>query len=114
MNLAQVKAHLLAGLARQVAASGDEQLAALAEELAGYPPHGAHDPARDAGGVIVPLQVRLPDGGVLSMLSTITVFGTPVDITLSELALETFFPADEASAQVLRHLGDGQAGAGAG
>ena len=62
------------------------------------------------GGVIVPLQVRMPDGGVLSFISTTTVFGTPVDITLSELALETFFPADEATAQALRRLGDGRGG----
>jgi hypothetical protein len=43
------------------------------------------------------------------LISTTTVFGTPVDITLSELALETFFPADAATAQLLRRLGDGQA-----
>ena len=53
----------------------------------------------------MPLQFRTP-AGVLSLLSTITVFGTPVDITLAELALETFFPADEASAQILRRLAD--------
>jgi hypothetical protein len=94
-----------------VAASGDTVLAALADELAAYPPHDGHDPVHDAGGVIVPLQVRMPGGGTLQMISTTTVFGTPVDITLSELALETFFPADEASAEVLRRLGDGQNGA---
>jgi hypothetical protein len=49
--------------------------------------------------------------GVLSFIGTTTVFGTPVDITLSELALETFFPADARTADVLRRLGDGQAGA---
>jgi transcriptional regulator with XRE-family HTH domain len=138
VNLAQWKAHVLARLAQQVAASGDTVLAALAGELAGYPPHapraaapkgrdpsrrdGAepqgspmhHDPMRDAGGVVVPLSVRAPGGGVLSMISTTTVFGTPVDITLSELALETFFPADEATAQALRRLGDGQDSAQAG
>jgi len=111
VNLAQWKAHVLARLAQQVAASGDAVLAALAEELAGYPPHEPHDPVQEAGGVVVPLSVRLPGGAVLSMISTTTVFGTPVDITLSELALETFFPADEASAQILRHLGDGQGAA---
>jgi hypothetical protein len=68
----------------------------------------------DAGGVAVPLQVRSPGGGVLSFISTTTVFGTPVDITLAELALETFFPADAATANALRHLGDGQAAASGG
>ena len=44
------------------------------------------------------------DGGILSFISTTTVFGTPVDITLSELALEAFFPADSATAEALRRL----------
>lgn len=42
--------------------------------------------------------------GVLSLISTITVFGTPNDVTLAELALETFFPADAFSAEYLRNL----------
>jgi hypothetical protein len=42
------------------------------------------------------------DAGVLSFFSTTTIFGTPVDITLSEIALESFFPADAATAQALR------------
>lgn len=108
VNLLQWRHHLLSRLQQQVDASGDATLAALAEELAGYPlPPGtdatqlpAHAPA-----VAMPLQFRTP-AGVLSLLSTITVFGTPVDITLAELALETFFPADEASAQILRRLAD--------
>ncbi len=106
VNLLQWRHHLLSRLRQQVEASGDATLAALAEELASYPlPPGtdsadlpAHAPA-----VVMPLQFRTP-AGVLSLLSTITVFGTPVDITLAELALETFFPADEASAQILRGL----------
>ena len=53
--------------------------------------------------MIVPLQISSP-AGVLSLLSTTTVFGTPVDITLSELALETFFPADAATGEALRGL----------
>jgi hypothetical protein len=51
--------------------------------------------------VVVPLRLTTDDG-VLSFISTTTVFGTPVDITLSELALETFFPADAATADALR------------
>jgi len=57
--------------------------------------------ASDGAGVFVPLQLAT-DAGVLSFLSTTTVFGTPVDVTLSELALECFFPADEATAAALR------------
>ncbi|MFT3955920.1 MAG: helix-turn-helix transcriptional regulator [Piscinibacter sp.] len=113
VNLVQWRHHLLSRLQQQVEASGDATLAALATELAAYPlPPGtdttqlpAHAPA-----VAMPLQFR-SHAGVLSLLSTITVFGTPVDITLAELALETFFPADEASAQILRQLADEAAAA---
>jgi hypothetical protein len=108
VNLGAWRAHALVRLRQQVDASGDTTLAALLDELAAYPaPRDGHA-GDDLGGVVVPLQLRLPDGGVLSVISTTTVFGTPVDVTLSELALETFFPADEASAQWLRRLGDGQ------
>ena len=62
--------------------------------------------AQDFAGVAVPLQLRT-DAGVLSFISTVTVFGTPVDVTLSELALETFFPADAATAAALARLSSG-------
>ena len=58
----------------------------------------------------MPLQFNT-EHGVLSFIGTTTVFGTPVDITLAELALETFFPADDHTAELLRRLGDGQAAA---
>jgi transcriptional regulator with XRE-family HTH domain len=105
VNLAQWRAHLFARLRQQVDASGDAVLAALMDELLGYPaPADAAEAHGDAlGGVIVPLQIASP-AGVLSLLSTTTVFGTPVDITLSELALETFFPADAATGEALRGL----------
>ena len=65
-------------------------------------PEGEGDEARrDFAGVAVPLRLRA-GGEVLSFISTTTVFGTPVDITLSEIALETFFPADAATAAALR------------
>jgi transcriptional regulator with XRE-family HTH domain len=113
-NLAQWRGHLLARLRQQVAASADLTLAALLEELMHYPaPDDAASLLDETGGVAVPLTLREPDGGVLSFISTTTVFGTPVDITLSELALETFFPADQRTAQALRRLGDGQAAADA-
>jgi transcriptional regulator with XRE-family HTH domain len=105
VNLPQWRAHLLHRLRHQVAASGDPVLAALLEELRGYPVPGGEpiEPVRSDGHVYVPLQLRTA-AGVLSFISTITVFGTPTDITLSELALESFFPADEATAQALRSL----------
>ena len=83
-------------------------LAALLEELQAYPGDDSPPGGEDWSAVAVPLQIRSALG-VLSFISTTTVFGTPVDITLSELALETFFPADAETAQLLRRLGDGQA-----
>ena len=53
--------------------------------------------------MVVPLQLAT-EAGVLSFLSTTTVFGTPVDVTLSEIALESFFPADRATAEALQRL----------
>jgi hypothetical protein len=92
-----------------VHASGDPVLAALLDELQAYPGDDGPPGGDDWSAVAVPLQIRSPVG-VLSFISTTTVFGTPLDITLSELALETFFPADAETAQLLRRLGDGQAG----
>ena len=101
LNLGQWRAHLLARLRQQVSVSGDPVLAALLEELRGYPaPPSLHADVVDAA-VVVPL-VLASSRGTLSFITTTTVFGTPVDITLSELALETFFPADEATAAALR------------
>jgi transcriptional regulator with XRE-family HTH domain len=110
LNLAQWRTHLFARLRQQIAASGDATLAALLEELKGYPAPASQAPESPVAepAVVVPLQLASP-AGTLSLISTTTVFGTPVDITLAELALETFFPADEATARALRRLGDGQA-----
>lgn len=107
-NYAEWRAHLLARLHRQIEASGDQTLAALLQELAAFPaPENAtaQEPASDTNyaGVVVPFQLRT-DAGLLTFISTTTVFGTPVDVTLSELALETFFPADAVTAELLRNL----------
>jgi len=103
-NLGQWRAHLLARLHRQIEVSGDPVLAALLEELRAYPMTGGNAEAEhDFAGIAVPLQF-ITAAGTLSFISTTTVFGTPVDLTLAELALETFFPADEASAETLRRL----------
>jgi transcriptional regulator with XRE-family HTH domain len=107
-NLAEWRAHLIERLRRQVEASADAVLTDLLGELSAYPaprrPRSA--PSADDqnyAGVVVPLRLVV-DGGVLSFFSTTTVFGTPVDITLAELALESFFPADAATAEALRRL----------
>ena len=98
-NLAAWRAHLLERLQQQVAASGDATLAALAGELKGYPAPADDVPAAEQH-VVVPLVLDAP-GGPLSFFSTTTVFGTPMDITLSELAMECFYPANEATAAAL-------------
>jgi transcriptional regulator with XRE-family HTH domain len=104
-NLAQWRAHLLERLRQQVETTGDAQLAEVLEELRGYPGGDRSAPAAasDTGALIVPLQYRTP-AGVLSLFSTTTVFGTPRDVTVSELAIETFYPADIATGTVLRSL----------
>jgi transcriptional regulator with XRE-family HTH domain len=105
-NLAEWRSHLLARLRHQIDVSADPALAELLNELRDYPApdRGAAGPPAigwDFGGVVVPLQF-VTGGGVLNFISTTTVFGTPVDVTLAELALETFFPADPATAAALR------------
>ncbi|HET7793039.1 MAG TPA: helix-turn-helix transcriptional regulator [Rhizobacter sp.] len=109
VNLLAWRDHLFERLRHQITVSADPVLAALLKELQGYPvPADAEQHEPIAGNAVaVPLKIR-SSVGVLSFLSTTTVFGTPIDITLSELALETFFPADEFTTQALRHLSDGQ------
>ncbi|QND47446.1 helix-turn-helix transcriptional regulator [Rhizobium lusitanum] len=106
LNLAEWRAHLLERLRQQIAASGDPTLSALLKELSAYPAPPAHRPNptdRDYAGIAVPLEL-ITDAGRLSFISTTTVFGTPVDVTLSELAIESFFPADQRTADVLREM----------
>ncbi len=101
-NFAEWRAHLLERLKSQVAITGDPGLVALLTEVQGYPTPPAPDRRpEDFGGVAVPFQL-MTEAGVLSFLSTTTVFGAAVDITLSELSLETFFPADAVTAQAIR------------
>ena len=106
VNLAQWRNHLFERLRQQVHATGDAVLSALLEELHGYPlPEGADNLQLEGEhlGVVMPLRFR-SSFGVLSFISTTTIFGTPVDVTLQELALETFFPADAHTGEVLRQL----------
>jgi transcriptional regulator with XRE-family HTH domain len=101
-NFAQWRAHLLDRLGRQAVRSGDPALAALHDELAAYPAGGrapSIDP--DAAEIAVPLRIR-HGAHELTFISTVTTFGTAVDITVSELSIESFFPADAATAELLR------------
>lgn len=108
LNLTEWRGHLIARLRQQIRATADPLLAELLTELLSYPVPAA--PATKGKSqeeteppIVVPLKLRLGET-VLSLISTTTVFGTPVDVTLSELALETFFPADEATGQALRAI----------
>jgi transcriptional regulator with XRE-family HTH domain len=103
VNHGEWRAHLLERLDHQIDASADAGLIALREELAGY---GGGTHAHDgsaANGIAVPLILDTPMGQV-RFVSTVTIFGTPVDITLSELAIEAFFPADAESAALLQAM----------
>ncbi len=82
-------------LRRQVTASGDPDLAALLDEVMSYPNFAElRSIAPDVPNVVLPMRIRTDDGSILSFFSTMTVFGAPLDVTLSELAMESFFPAD--------------------
>lgn len=104
-NLVQWRAHVFERLRQQIHATGDSALANLLDELRGYAvPEGCDESVEgELLGVAMPFRFRTP-AGTLSFISTTTIFGTPVDVTLQELALETFFPADEMTAQALRQL----------
>ena len=101
-NLPEWRDHLLFRLRRQFAETADPVLSDLLTELTAYP-HGGSRRAQDLSAIAVPLQFR-SERGVLSLLSTTMMFGTPLDPTLSELALETFLPADTATAEALRAM----------
>jgi len=105
VNLAEWRAHLLDRLGRQAVTSGDPALAALHDELAALPgelvPTHPHAPDLAAGEIATPLRIRQGDAE-LRFISTYTTFGTAVDVTVSELSIEAFFPADDETARVLR------------
>lgn len=104
-NLSQWRHHLLERLQQQIAITGDQVLVDLHQELSSYPVPAATTPASagagpDLAGLVVPVQFNT-EAGVLSFISTTTVFGTPVDVTLQELAIESFLPADARTAEIL-------------
>jgi len=105
-NFHEWRAHVLARLIKQIENSADPVLMALLNELKAYPIPTASNAwsatgPHDFAGIVVPLEL-VTDSGVLSFFSTTTIFGTPLDISLSELAIESFFPADAATAEAMR------------
>ncbi len=101
-NLPEWRAHLLARLHRQAEATGDQRLAALHDELEAYPGgRGDQRQAPAAADVVVPLRYRTGKEE-LSFISITAMVGTPMDVTVEELAIESFYPADEPTAAALR------------
>jgi len=103
-NPRQVREQLLERLARQVGATGDTRLRDLYDEVAGYPtpPADTETAGSTAPGPFqVPLRIRTPEGE-LSLFATMATFGAPADVTLSELAIELFYPLDDFTARYLR------------
>ena len=103
VNLGEWRGHLLGRLRQQITVSADPELASLHEELRSYP---CDQPEPEVeipgpGDIVVPLRLR-HEGRELAFFGTIATFGTPLDITVAELAIESFFPADEATAEILR------------
>ncbi|NKC31572.1 helix-turn-helix domain-containing protein [Falsiroseomonas selenitidurans] len=106
-NLPEWRAHILERLRRQLEASGDPVLEALRAELLALPAPPLAAPSQPSlapGGVVVPLLLESP-AGRLTLLGTTTVFGTAMEVTLSELAIESFYPADPVTASRLAALG---------
>lgn len=106
INLPEWRNHLLERLRQQISATGDPVLIKLLQELSAYPAPDAQKSSlsdRDFAGIAVPLEL-LTEAGRLSFISTTTIFGTPVDVTLSELAIESFFPADTETAELLKTM----------
>jgi transcriptional regulator with XRE-family HTH domain len=107
VNLAEWRAHLLERLERHVALTGDEALRALADEAAGYPaPTASEDepePSLPKQDIVAALRLRT-EAGELSFFSTVATFGAAVEVTTSELSIESFFPADAATTAALQSL----------
>jgi transcriptional regulator with XRE-family HTH domain len=100
VNLGEWSAHLLQRLRREAAVTGDPALERLYDEVAAYPGVRTEPPGAGAE-IVVPLRLTNDGGPELSLLSTISTFGTAVDVTLAELAIEAFYPANAATAMWL-------------
>jgi transcriptional regulator with XRE-family HTH domain len=107
VNLMQWRAHIITRLRQQIDLCGDSTLMDLLEEIRDYPIPPDHEPPDRADDDAVAIPFRLATiEGVLSFFSTTTRFGTPVDITVSELAIEAFLPADAETAGIMRRLAE--------
>jgi transcriptional regulator with XRE-family HTH domain len=111
VNFTEVAGYTLAQLRRLAVATGDEEVVELLAEVTSYPNvvalEGGGGLADTGEQLVVPIRIRDSDGE-LTMFSTMTVFGTPVDVTVAELAIEVFFPADDHTASVLRGRSPGR------
>lgn len=106
LNLDEWSAHVLHRLAREIEATGDPELETLRDELLGYTGVTAEPPPPEsaaAAEIVLPLHLR-HQRGRLSFFGTVTTFGTPADVTLAELSVEAFYPADPATAAHLATL----------
>lgn len=113
VNFDQWSGYLLGQLRRTITLTGDAELRALEREVRGYPNLDGR-PTRPVGRdgeptLLVPLRLRT-DAGELALFTTLTTFGTPRDVTLDELAIELFYPADAASEHALRAAAEGVPG----
>jgi transcriptional regulator with XRE-family HTH domain len=106
VNLNEWRSHLLERLGREAVASGDPALAVLRDELDSYPA-GEPGPTVEPGFGDIAIPLRIEHGGrELSFISTKTTFGTAVDVTVTELSIESFFPTDRATADAMPELLD--------
>jgi transcriptional regulator with XRE-family HTH domain len=104
VNFEEWSAHLVHRLRREIALTGDPEMEALLAEVLTFPGVRSEPPPPDAaaaGRIALPLQLRHADR-LLSFYSTVTTFGTAADVTLAELSLEAFYPADAETAAALR------------
>ncbi len=103
VNLPEWRAHILERLRHQVEVTADPVLSELLAELRGYPVNAPRSAGHmgENSSIVVPLELAT-ETGTLRLFSTTTVFGTPLDVTVSEIAIESFFPADEETADLLR------------
>jgi hypothetical protein len=107
-NLPEWRGHLLDQMRRQIALSRSEPLRALYDEVAAYPapepaPDAVAEPPSPAPHFALPMRIE-HEGQILSFVSSISTFNTPMDVTVAELAVETLLPADPATVKALQEL----------
>jgi transcriptional regulator with XRE-family HTH domain len=103
-NLGQWRAHLLEQVRRRAAHTGDPRLEELYAELSGYPGGPAPVPAPPPASVVLPMRLRAQDGAELSFFSIAATVETAADVTVDELVIEAFYPADADTARRLREI----------